>query len=104
MKDPRAGMQRIWFEEENMKNPLKPFIRDTKNGALKALFWLSKDIFGYELSQVQNVATIRSLQLRDTPVAAGDTQIELERMAMSNLFKARNALSYLGFTIGLEKK
>lgn len=124
MKDPRAGMQRIWFEEENMKNPLKPFIRDTKNGALKALFWLSKDIFGYELSQVQNVATIRTLQLRDQMERSfvqvitkheeiaqdGElrkhqmTQIELERMAMSNLFKARNALSYLGFTIGLEKK
>ena len=124
MKDPRAGMQRIWFEEENMKNPLKPFIRDTKNGALKALFWLSKDIFGYEQSQTQNVATIRALQLRDQMERSfvqvitkheeiaqdGElrkhqmTQIELERMAMSNLFKARNALSYLGFTIGLEKK
>ena len=124
MKDPRAGMQRIWFEEENMKNPLKPFIRDTKNGALKALFWLSKDIFGYEQSQTQNVATIRALQLRDQMERSfvqvitkheeiaqnGElrkhqmTQIELERMAMSNLFKARNALSYLGFAIGLEKK
>ena len=124
MKDPRAGMQRIWFEEENMKKPLKPFIRDTKNGALKALFWLSKDIFGYEQSQTQNVATIRALQLRDQMersfvqvitkqeqiAQTGElrkhqmTQIELERMTMSNLFKARNALSYLGFAIGLEKK
>ena len=124
LKDPRAGMQRIWFEEENPKSPLKPFIRDTKNGALKALFWLSKEIFGYEQSQVQNIATVRALQLRDQMernfvqvitkqeeiAKTGElrkhqmTQIELERMAMTNLFKARNALTYLGFAIGLEKK
>lgn len=124
MKDPRAGMQRIWFEDEQPKKPLKPFIRDTKNGALKALFWHSKEIFGYEQSNTQNLATVRALLLRDQMersfvqiitkqdeiAKTGDlrkhqmTQIELERMALSNIFKARNALMYLGFAIGLEKK
>ncbi|MDQ0428824.1 hypothetical protein QOZ98_001651 [Planomicrobium stackebrandtii] len=124
MKDPRAGMQRIWFEDEQPKNPLKPFIRDTKNGALKALFWHSKELFGYEQSKTQNLATVRSLLLRDQMersfvqvitkqdeiAKTGDlrkhqmTQIELERMAMSNIFKARNAMMYLGFAIGMEKK
>ncbi len=124
MKDPRAGMQRIWFEDEQPKNALKPFIRDTKNGALKALFWLSKEIFGYEQSQTQNIATVRALLLRDQMersfvqvitkkdeiAQTGElrkhqmTQVELERMAMANTFKARNALMYLGFVIALEKK
>ena len=124
MKDPRAGMQRIWFEDEQPKNTLKPFIRDTKNGALKALFWLSKEIFGYEQSQTQNIATVRALLLRDQKersfvqaitkkeeiAQTGElrkhqmTQAELEPMAMTNTFKARNALMYLGFAIALEKK
>lgn len=124
MKDPRAGMQRIWFQDEQPKNPLKPFIRDTKNGALKAMFWLSKELFGYEQSQTQNIATVRSLLLRDQMersfvqvitkqeeiAKTGElrkhqmTQVELERMAMSNVFKARNAMMYLGFAIALEKK
>ncbi|ANU10144.1 hypothetical protein BBH88_07430 [Planococcus antarcticus DSM 14505] len=124
MKDPRAGMQRIWFEEEQPKNALKPFIRNTKNGALKALFWHSKELFGYEQSQTQNIATVRSLMLRDQMersfvqiitkkeeiAQTGElrkhqmTQVELERMAMANTFKVRNALMYLGFAISLEKK
>ncbi|WP_298834264.1 LA2681 family HEPN domain-containing protein [uncultured Planococcus sp.] len=124
MKDPRAGMQRIWFEEEKPANPLKPFIRDTKNGALKALFWHSKELFGYEQSKTQNIATVRALLLRDQMersfvqvitkqeeiAQTGElrkhqmTQIELERLAMTTAFKARNALMYLGFAVGLEKK
>ncbi|ANU13933.1 LA2681 family HEPN domain-containing protein [Planococcus halocryophilus] len=124
MTNPRAGMQRMWFEEEDPKKPLKPFIRDSKNGALKALFWLSKELFGYEQSAVQNVATVRSLLIRDQLersfvqvitkkeeiAETGElrkhqmTQVELERLAQTTLFKARNALMYLGFAIGLEKK
>lgn len=124
LKNPRAGMQRIWFEDEDPKKPLKPFIQDSKNGALKALYWLSKELFGYEQSAVQNIATIRALLLRDQMersfvhvitqkeeiAQTGDlrkhqlTQIELERLAMTTTFKARNALTYLGFAIGLEKK
>src|SRR5690606_16820208 len=65
VKDQRAGMQRLWFEEEHPQNDLKPFIRDTKNGALKALYWLSKEMYGYERSDAQNIAMIRALQLRD---------------------------------------
>ncbi|MDJ0332585.1 LA2681 family HEPN domain-containing protein [Planococcus sp. S3-L1] len=124
MKNSRAGMQRIWFEDEDPKNPLKPFIRDTKNGALKALFWHSKELFGYEQSKVQNIATVRALLLRDQMersfvdvitkkeevAQTGElrkhqmTQAELERLSMTTAFKARNALMYLGFALGIEKK
>lgn len=124
IKDQRAGMQRLWFEEEHPKNDLKPFIRDSKNGALKALYWLSKEIYGYERSEAQNIAMIRTLQLRDQMersfvqiitkqeelAASGELRkhqvslIELERLAMSTTFKARNALMYLGFAVGLEKR
>ena len=117
-------MQRIWFEEEHPKNELKPFIRNTKNSALKALYWLSKEIYGYERSESQNLSMIRSLQLRDQMersfvqvitkqeeiAKTGElrkhqmTQSELERMALSTLFKARNALMYLGFAVDLEKQ
>src|SRR5690606_30852102 len=109
--------------DEHPKNELKPFVRDTKNGALKALYWLSKEIYGYERSESQNLAMIRSPQLRDQMersfvqvitkqeeiAQTGElrkhqmTQIELERIALSTTFKARNALMYLGFAIGLEK-
>lgn len=124
VKNQHAVMQRIWFEEEHPKNPLKPFIRDTKNSALKALYWLSKEVYGYERSESQNLAMIRSLQLRDQMersfvqvitkqeeiAKTGElrkhqmTQSELERMALSTLFKARNALMYLGFAVDLEKQ
>lgn len=124
LKNPRAGMQRIWFEGEDPKQPLKPFIQDSKNGALKALFWLSKELFGYEKSAVQNVATVRALLIRDQlersfvqvisqkeeVAQTGElrkhqmTQVELERLAKTTVFKARNALTYLGFAIQLEKK
>lgn len=119
-----AGMQRIWFQDEQPKNGLKPFISDTKNVALKALYWLSKEIYGYERSESQNLSMIRSLQLRDQMersfvqvitqkeeiASSGElrkhqmTQVELERMAMNTTFKARNALMYLGFALGLEKE
>jgi len=124
VKDQRAGMQRIWFDEEHPKNELKPFIRDTKNSALKALYWFSKEIYGYERSESQNLAMIRSLQLRDQMersfvqiitkqeevAASGElrkhqmSQAELERLAMSTTFKARNALMYLSFAVGVEKE
>ncbi|WP_033543321.1 LA2681 family HEPN domain-containing protein [Planococcus sp. CAU13] len=124
VKNQLAGMQRIWFEDEHPKNELKPFLRDTKNGALKALYWLSKEIYGYERSESQNLGMIRALQLRDQMersfvqvitkqeeiAATGElrkhqmTQAELERMALSTVFKARNALMYLGFAVAFEKK
>ncbi|WP_203332318.1 LA2681 family HEPN domain-containing protein [Planococcus beigongshangi] len=124
VKDKRAGMQRLWFEEEHPQNDLKPFIRDTKNGALKALYWLSKEMYGYERSDAQNIAMIRALQLRDQMersfvqvitkqeelATSGDLRkyqmslAELERLAMSTTFKARNALMYLSFAVGVEKR
>ncbi|MFD1031326.1 LA2681 family HEPN domain-containing protein [Metaplanococcus flavidus] len=124
ISSPRAGMQRIWFEDDHPKNELKPFIRDTKNSALKALYWLSKEMYGYERSESQNLAMIRSLQLRDQMersfvqvitkkeevAQTGElrkhqvTQGELERLALSTCFKARNALMYLVFAIGSGKK
>lgn len=124
VKDQLAGMQRIWFNEEHPKNELKPFIRNTKNSALKALYWFSKEIYGYERSESQNLAMIRSLQLRDQMersfvqvitkkedvAKSGElrkhqmSKGELERLAMSTTFKARNALMYLNFAVGLEKE
>ncbi|HSJ38216.1 MAG TPA: LA2681 family HEPN domain-containing protein [Planococcus sp. (in: firmicutes)] len=124
VKGPLAGMQRIWFVDEHPKNELKPFIRSTKNSALKALYWMSKEIYGYERSESQNLAMIRSLQLRDQMersfvqviskqedvAASGElrkhqmSQAELERLALSVTFKARNALMYLSFAVGLEKE
>ncbi len=124
VKNQLAGMQRVWFEEEHPKNDLKPFIRNTKNSALKALYWLSKEIYGYERSETQNLAMVRSLQLRDQMersfvqvitkqeeiAGSGElrkhqmTQVELERMALSTTFKARNALMYLIFAIASEKE
>ncbi|HSJ39174.1 MAG TPA: LA2681 family HEPN domain-containing protein, partial [Planococcus sp. (in: firmicutes)] len=62
--EPRAGMQRIWFEEEHPQKPLKPFIKDAKNDALKALYWQSKELFGYERSDRQNLMMIRAQHLR----------------------------------------
>lgn len=123
VKNQLAGMQRIWFDEEHPKNELKPFIRDTKNGALKALYWLSKEVYGYEQSEAQNMAMIRSLQLRDQMersfvqvitkqeelAASGELRkhqmslVELERLALSTTFKARNALMYLIFAVNVEK-
>lgn len=124
IKDQRAGMQRVWFVDEHPKNELKPFIRNTKNTALKALYWFSKEIYGYERSESQNLAMIRSLQLRDQMersfvqvitkqeqvAKTGElrkyqmSQAELERLAMSTTFKARNALMYLAFAVSLEKE
>ena len=88
------------------------------------MFWHSKELFGYEQSQTQNIATVRSLLLRDLMersfvqvitkqeevAQTGElrkhqmTQAELDRMAMNTTFKARNALMYLSFAVGLEKK
>ncbi|WP_240033953.1 LA2681 family HEPN domain-containing protein [Planococcus salinus] len=121
---PRTSMQRIWFEEEHPKKPLKPFIKDTKNDALKALYWLSKELFGYERSDRQSLPMIRATQLRhqlersfvqvvESPEAAvktGElrkhqmTQKELERMAVTLTFKARTALMYLRYAVDLKAK
>lgn len=124
VKGQLASMQRIWFVDEHPKNELKPFISDTKNSALKALYWLSKEIYGYERSDSQNLAMIRSLQLRDQMersfvqviskqedvAASGElrkhqmSHAELERLAQSITFKARNALMYLAFAVDMEKE
>lgn len=121
---PRTSMQRIWFEDEHPKKPLKPFIKDSKNDALKALYWLSKELFGYERSDKQSLHMIRATQLRHqlersfvqvvaTPEAAtknGElrkhqmTQKELEHMAVTLTFKSRNALMYLRYALGIEEK
>lgn len=124
VSSPLAGMQRLWFEDNHPKNELKPFIRDSKNGALKALYWLSKEMYGYERSESQNAGMIRALQLRDQMersfvqvinkkeeiAETGElrkhqaTQVELERLALSTCFKARNALMYLMFAVSSGKK
>lgn len=121
---PKISMQRIWFEEENPKKPLKPFIKDTKNDALKALYWLSKEFYGYERSDRQSLPMIRGIQLRhqldrsfmqvvDTATEAvkeGElrkhqiTKKELERTAMTMTSKTRNALMYLRYALGFEEK
>ncbi|TWT03617.1 LA2681 family HEPN domain-containing protein [Planomicrobium sp. CPCC 101079] len=120
----RVGMQRIWFQEEHPKKPLKPFIQDSKNAALKALYWQAKEVFGYERSEQQSIPMLRTLGLRyqmersfvqviDSPEEVAKegelrkhqmTRLELERLAMSMAFRARNSLMYLGFALRLEKK
>ncbi|PSL40711.1 hypothetical protein B0H99_104173 [Planomicrobium soli] len=120
----RVGMQRIWFEEEHPKKPLKPFIQNSENAALKALYWQAKEVFGYERSEQQSIPMLRALQLChqmersfmqviDSPEEVAKegelrkhqmTRLELERLSMAMTFRARNALMYLGFALGLRKK
>ncbi|MGI2327630.1 LA2681 family HEPN domain-containing protein [Planococcus sp. YIM B11945] len=116
----RLSMQRIWFEDDHPTKPLKPFIRDSENGALKALYWQSKELFGYEKSEQQSILMLRAFQLRQQleksfvqvintqqeVATEGElrkhqmTQKELERLAMLMASRARNGLMYLGFSLG----
>ncbi|MFC4712853.1 LA2681 family HEPN domain-containing protein [Planococcus dechangensis] len=125
VEEPRANFQRIWFEEESLKKPLKPFIQTTKNDALKALYWLSKEVYGYELSEEQSMLVKKALHIRNRidnsylqvvkkaePFEKESaraqshhiTEAELERLTLMMTQKARNGLMYLQFALAIGKK
>lgn len=48
MPNSKATLQYIWFIDENPRKPLKPVFRNSQKDALKALYWLSRELYGYE--------------------------------------------------------
>ncbi len=125
VEERRVNFQRLWFEEENLKKPLKPFIQTTKNDALKALYWLSKEVYGYEKSDEQSIFVQKTLHLRNRidnsylqviqkpePFEKESaraqshhvTEQELERLTKAMTQKARNAMMYLQFALAIGKK
>ncbi|MEZ0482218.1 LA2681 family HEPN domain-containing protein [Planococcus sp. SSTMD024] len=125
VEEPRVNFQRIWFEDEDLKKPLKPFVQNTKNDALKALYWLSKEVYGYEKSDEQSLFVKKALHIRnridnsylqvvekaepfekDNARAQSHhiTEAELERMTLAMSQKARNGMMYLQFALAIGKK
>lgn len=44
----KTNLNSIWFMNEDSKKPLKDIFKRKKNDPLKALYWLSRDIYGYD--------------------------------------------------------
>lgn len=74
----KASLNHIWFEKENSNNPMKNFFTQKNNDALKALYWLSKDLYGYEkvkkpskfvkkISHLRNMMEHSYLQVTELP-------------------------------------
>lgn len=125
VEEPRVNFQRIWFEEESLKKPLKPFVQKTKNDALKALYWLSKEVYGYEKSEEQSLFVKKALHIRNRidnsylqvvkqpqPLEKENaraqshhiTEAELERLTLKLTQKVRNGLMYMQFALAIGKK
>ncbi|MCT8137642.1 hypothetical protein H1D32_07680 [Anaerobacillus sp. CMMVII] len=61
----KASLNHIWFIDEDPNKPLKKFFKQKKNDALQSLYWLSRDIYGYDKISEQSMFVKKISHLRN---------------------------------------
>ena len=125
----RVAFRTLWYRKQDPRKGLRDDVTERQNGALVALFWLSKDLYevregfvdalqpdAQRLSEVRNHLEHRYLKVhavepdraafipafRD-PLAYSVSRSDLESRSLHLAWLARSALMYLGIAIHVEE-